>query len=262
MTTTTQYVHGYSAREATRLRDQADTLTTLLHHDTRYAPGSVILEAGCGIGAQTVTLARHSPGARVVAVDRSLESLAVAKQRASAEGVDNVQFIHADLMTFDWPLEAFDHVFLCFVLEHVPDPGALLRRLCAYLKPGGTICAIEGDHGSAFFYPESADARRVIECLVELQARAGGDSCIGRRLFPLLQSVGLEDARVSPRFVYADGSRPELVSGFTLNTFTAMIEGVREAAVSAQLVDAEQFQRGIAGLRRCSESDGVFCYTF
>jgi hypothetical protein len=62
--------------------------------------------------------------------------------------------------------------------------------------------------------------------------------------------------------VYADASRPEWVEGFTRNTFTAMVEGVRERALAAGLVDAETWQRGIAGLRRAAEADGVFCYTF
>src|SRR5512141_211000 len=71
----TAYVHGYSAREAQRLGDQADTLTDLLHGDTIYAAGSLVLEAGCGIGAQTRILARNSPQARFVSVDRAEESL-------------------------------------------------------------------------------------------------------------------------------------------------------------------------------------------
>jgi cyclopropane fatty-acyl-phospholipid synthase-like methyltransferase len=55
------YVHGYSAKENTRLADQATTLTELLHADTRYRAGSLVLEAGCGVGAQTVILAGNSP---------------------------------------------------------------------------------------------------------------------------------------------------------------------------------------------------------
>lgn len=260
--TTQAYVHGYSHDEAARLRDQADTLASLLHHDTRYPPGSLVLEAGCGTGAQTVSLARNNPGIRIVAVDRSRESLAIARQRLLAEEIVNVELIEADLMQSDLGSPLFDHVFVCFVLEHVAQPRALLERLCALTKSGGSICAIEGDHGSAFFHPDSMAARRVIDCLVELQCLAGGDANIGRRLYPLFAGVGLDEVAVSPRFVYADASRPELVSGFTLKTFTAMVDGVRDAALSASLIDPEEFQRGIDALRRCSEPDGVFCYTF
>jgi cyclopropane fatty-acyl-phospholipid synthase-like methyltransferase len=50
------YVHGYDHRENIRLQDQASTLVELLHSDTSYPAGSRVLEAGCGVGAQTVPL--------------------------------------------------------------------------------------------------------------------------------------------------------------------------------------------------------------
>ena len=87
---TTEYVHGYSEKEGGRLVDQATTLTDLLHCDTEYPAGSLVLEAGCGVGAQTVTLARKSPGATFVSVDISPDSLAQAKERVRRAGVANV----------------------------------------------------------------------------------------------------------------------------------------------------------------------------
>ncbi len=54
-----EYVHGYGSIENIRLQDQASTLVELLHSDTAYLPGSKVLEAGCGVGAQTITLARN-----------------------------------------------------------------------------------------------------------------------------------------------------------------------------------------------------------
>jgi hypothetical protein len=62
--------------------------------------------------------------------------------------------------------------------------------------------------------------------------------------------------------VYADSSKPQLVEGFTKNTFTAMIEGVRDSSIAAGLIDAKTFDEGIKGLYRTAEEDGVFCYTF
>ncbi|HOV68277.1 MAG TPA: class I SAM-dependent methyltransferase, partial [Methanoregulaceae archaeon] len=75
------YVHGYSAAEERRLLDQADALATLLHRETRFPPGSLVLEAGCGTGAQTALVAAASPGARLVSVDRSDRSLRAARAR-------------------------------------------------------------------------------------------------------------------------------------------------------------------------------------
>jgi len=62
--------------------------------------------------------------------------------------------------------------------------------------------------------------------------------------------------------VYIDSSKPSLVEGFTKNTFTAMIEGVRQPSVEAGLIDEKSFDDGIKALYRTTETDGVFCYTF
>ncbi len=256
------YVHGYHPRENIRLQDQANALVELLHFDTIYSVGSRVLEAGCGVGAQTVTLARNSPGASITSIDISAESVAQAKHTVEAAGVTNVQFQQADIFNLSFEPESFDHVFVCFVLEHLPKPIEALRILKRLLKVGGTITVIEGDHGSAYFYPDSADAHRAIQCQVELQKRAGGNAMIGRELYPLLRQAGFDAIQVSPRMVYVDSSKPQLVEGFTRNTFTAMIEGVRAAALSARLIESSVFDRGIRDLRRTAELDGVFCYTF
>jgi len=256
------YVHGYTEREHKRLIDQATTLCELLHHDTHYPPGARVLEAGCGVGAQTVTLARNSPGASFISIDMSAQSLEAARNRVRGAAIKNVTFQRADILNLPFTRESFDHVFVCFVLEHLQDPNKALASLLSRLQPGGTLTVIEGDHGSTFFYPDDADARRAIDCLITLQARAGGNALIGRQLFPLLAQTGLRDLKVSPRMVYVDSSRPEWVEGFTRNTFTAMVEGVRDQAIAAGLVDPVAWARGIAGLRHAAESDGVFCYTF
>jgi SAM-dependent methyltransferase len=256
------YVHGYSAREAQRLQDQARTLTELLHSDTAYPEGSTVLEAGCGIGAQTVTLASKSPGARIASIDISETSLAAARKAVEAAGLSNVTFSRADIFELPFASQSFDHVFVCFVLEHLSRPADALEALRGVLKPGGTLTVIEGDHGSAYFHPDSVHARKAIECLVALQARAGGDAAIGRRLYPLLGKAGFEGVRVSPRMVYADGSKPELVEGFTRLTFTAMVEAIRGPALDGGLMTPAGFDQGIADLYRTAEEDGVFCYTF
>jgi SAM-dependent methyltransferase len=256
------YVHGYLPRENERLQDQAGTLVDLLHSDTTYPDGSEVLEAGCGIGAQTITLARRSPQARFTSVDISADSIAEARRMSERAGLANVKFRQADIFALPFETASFDHAFVCFVLEHLSRPVEALVILSRLVKPGGTITVIEGDHGSAYFHPDSAAARAAIECQIELQLRAGGDSRIGRRLYPLMVESGLETVRVSPRMVYVDASRPVLVDGFTRKTFTAMIEGVREPAIAAGLIEPERFDAGVRDLHRTTEADGVFCFTF
>jgi SAM-dependent methyltransferase len=259
---TPDYVHGYQSREMQRLQDQASTLVELLHADTSYPAGSTVLEAGCGVGAQTVTLAARSPDARITSIDVSAASLAEARKAVESIGLTNVTFQQANIFELAFAPRSFDHVFLCFVLEHLAKPVAALAALKRMLKPGGTITVIEGDHGSAYFHPDSGFARRAIQCQVTLQARAGGDSLIGRRLHPLLREAEFGDVQVSPRMVYVDASRPAWVDGFTRKTFTAMIEGVRKPALEAGLMSVADFDRGIADLYRTADDDGVFCYTF
>lgn len=256
------YVHGYNPRENIRLQDQASTLVELLHSDTKYPAGSRVLEAGCGVGAQTITLAKNSPGALITSIDISEVSVEEARRKTAAEGLTNVQCEQADIFNLPYPAESFDHIFICFVLEHLPQPVETLKILKNYLKKNGSITVIEGDHGSAYFYPESEPANQAIQCQVELQRRAGGNAMIGRELYPLLHQAGYHSIHVSPRMVYVDSGKPQLVDGFTKKTFTAMIEGVREQAVKSGLITEQLFDQGIKDLYRTAEPDGVFCYTF
>jgi trans-aconitate methyltransferase len=262
MSSDSEYVHGYSRRESRRLVDQANALAALLHDDTRYPPASLVLEAGCGVGAQTVTLAAHSPAATIVSVDISPGSLSAAREQVLRGGFRSVAFARADLYALPFPPSSFDHVFVCFVLEHLERPKQVLAGLMTVLKPGGTLTVIEGDHGSAYFHPDSPDAKRAIQCLVELQATAGGDALIGRSLYPLLVQAGFASVQVSPRMVYVDASRPDLVLGFTRNTFTAMVEGVRDRALASGMISAPDWEKGITDLYRTAQADGTFCYCF
>jgi SAM-dependent methyltransferase len=256
------YVHGYDPLESTRLQDQARTLADLLHADTSYPPGSSVLEVGCGVGAQTISLARNSPDAKITSIDVSAVSLAQAREKVEAAGLKNVRFRQADLFALPFSADSFDHIFVCFVLEHLARPAEALAILKRVLRLGGTITLVEGDHGSAYFHPQSEAAQAAIDCQVELQRAAGGNALIGRQVYPLLCQAGFESVRVSPRMVYVDASRPDLVEGFTRKTFTAMIEGIREPAINAGLIGPELFDQGIAALYRTAEADGVFCYTF
>ncbi len=256
------YVHGYNDKENRRLQDQANTLVALLHSDTHYQSGSRVLEAGCGVGSQTVTLARNSPDATFLSIDISEDSIRQARKAVARAGFSNVAFGQADIFNLNYKPESFDHVFVCHVLEHLSSPDKALTILKSLLKVGGTITVIEGDHGSAYFYPDSEAARSAIQCQVELQRRAGGNALIGRELYPLLRKAGFNAIHVSPRMVYVDSSKPELVEGFTQNTFTAMIAGVRDAALAAGIVDQDLFDQGIQDLYRTTQADGVFCYTF
>jgi SAM-dependent methyltransferase len=255
------YVHGRSSRESIRLHDQASGLGFLLHEDTRYPTGSTVLEAGCGVGAQTLILARNSPRAHFVSVDISPESLARAEDLITGSGLTNVTFRQADICNLPFEEGTFDHVFVCFTLEHIKDPLVALGNVMKVLRPGGTLTSIEGDHGTAVFYPDTPAAHHVIDCLVTLQRQAGGNALIGRELEHLLSDAGCVDIIVSTRQVYASPGVPQSAEAVK-NIFIAMIEGVREQAIAGGLTDPEVWGRGIRDLYRTTEQGGMFSYTF
>ena len=256
------YVHGYSETEASRLTDQADTLAALLHSTISFPAGSRVLEAGCGIGAQTVHLARNSPHAHFTSIDLSSESLERARQKSVQEGLSNIVFEVADIYRLPYAPGTFTHVFICFVLEHLPDPLRALTGLIHVIGEGGSICAIEGDHGSYYCHPKSPAADHAVQCLIDVQAHKKGNALIGRQLYPLLSGAGFKAVQVTPRMVYVDSSRPDLVEGFTKKTFIAMVEGVKDEAISLGLSNENAWNQGIIDLYRTTREDGTFCYTF
>jgi ubiquinone/menaquinone biosynthesis C-methylase UbiE len=256
------YVHGYSERERVRLQDQAETLTELLHHDTLYPQDSQVLEAGCGVGAQTVILAKKSPSAHFTSIDISQDSIDSARRLIAKEKIANVAFQVADIFNLPFDKESFDHVFVCFTLEHIQNPEKALACLRMFLKKGGSLTVIEGDHGSTYFHPHSIEAMQSVQCLVDIQTGMGGNSLIGRQLYPLMKSAAFTDVTVSPRMVYVDSSKPGLVEGFTKNTFIAMVEAVKKQALESNMIDEETWKKGIRELYRTTETDGTFCYAF
>lgn len=255
-----KYVHGYTRGEKQRLSDQSRTLREILFDDTSYGAGEHVLEVGCGTGAQTDWLVSSNPETQFRSIDIDHSSLMDAKARCKQS--KNVTFSHADCNDLPYSDSQFDHVFICFVLEHLRDPLNALSEAFRILKPGGTITVIEGDHDSVLMHPDNSAARAVIRAQVSVQSRAFGNATIGRRLFPILDTAGFVDLFVSPRIVYADASRPDLVNQFVEKTFTQMIAGVRDRAINQGIISDQKFDLGLRALRRTQESDGVFAYTF
>jgi SAM-dependent methyltransferase len=255
------YVHGHSDRELERLDYQAPKFADLFHHDTRYPPESRVLEVGCGVGAQTVILARNSPCAEFISFDISTESLVKAQNSVVKKGLSDIAFCQADVNDLPFKPDTFDHVFVCFLLEHLPDPLPVLKNLRTLLRPKGTITIIEGDVGSVVFYPDSPDANHVIDCFVNLQRQMGGNPFMGRELRHLMIDAGFSDVTITPRLVYSDLScfgHAEEVK----NIFIAMIDGAGESAITTGLVDKKRWNKGIRDLHRITEQGGMICSTF
>ena len=254
-----EYVHGYAADELERLVGSAATLETLLHSDVTYPAGSLVLEAGCGVGAQTRFLLKRSPGIRLVSMDIAFHSV----QRARHAVGEMARFLQANVYAPPFSHNTFDHIFVCYVLEHLPDPLQALNTLKTLLKRGGAITAIEGDHGSAFFYPETQEGLEVWRCLQRLQLQTSGDGHIGRRLYSLFKESGATDIQITPLPVYCDPSRPEMMEGFADKTIVGMLNGIEHEVLARKMIAPEIWRKGIRDLLNLAASrDGTFMYTF
>jgi SAM-dependent methyltransferase len=98
-----------------------------------------MLLAGCGTGAETLSLAMQLPGLRITAIDLSLASLAYAQRMSGVLGVAGVRFMQADILALGKWDEAFDIVYSSGVLHHLRDPRQGLRALVRRLRPGGLM---------------------------------------------------------------------------------------------------------------------------
>src|SRR5690606_3061107 len=94
-----------------------------------------VLEVGCGTGT---TALRLSPFAEhILATDLSHEMIRIARQKAEAQNVNNVEFRESTLDDAALPLTSFDTVMAFNVLHLVPDVSPALGRIHELLKPGG-----------------------------------------------------------------------------------------------------------------------------
>ena len=96
-----------------------------------------ILVAGCGTGRHAIETARLYRGARILAIDLSLASLAYAMRKAGESGLPNLEFGHADILELGKLGRSFDIIESVGVLHHLSDPLEGWRALISLLRPGG-----------------------------------------------------------------------------------------------------------------------------
>ena len=238
-------------------------LENLLHDGTTYNDSEKVLEAGCGIGAQTRILAKRNKQAQFTSVDISDQSLQQARRTIEGENLTNVRFQKENILDLSFDDESFDHIFVCFVLEHLEKPDSALLELRRVLKTGGTITLIEGDHGSCFWTPKDRDSVEAWNTLINAQAELGHDSLIGRRLYPLLAQAEFRIATVSPRYVYADFSNPILLDGVVNKIIVPMVQSSRDQILSNSWIDKDTWERGLEHLSNVGKiPEGTFFYTW
>ncbi len=208
-------------------------------------------------------LTKRSPGALFTCIDISRESLASAERLKQQPGFANVSFQHASIYELPFEDQTFDHVFVCFVLEHLNEPVIALRQLKRVLKIGGSLTVIEGDHGSCFWHPETPQSMAAWNGLITAQRANGHDPNIGRRLTPLLSEAGLEIESCRPAWLYADRLNPSLRDGMVNHIIVPMVQSAEKQILADKLVPEKIYKEGIADLSQVDKlREGTFFYTW
>jgi SAM-dependent methyltransferase len=140
-----QHKHWDSAavgwKEWSEFNDSADRhISERLVELADVQSGSWVLDVAAGYGEPALTAARKAgPGGRVVATDISAEMLAFGRERAAAAGLGNVEFVHSDASSLNFPRASFDAAVSRWGIVFEPDAEAAAARIRGFLKPGARM---------------------------------------------------------------------------------------------------------------------------
>jgi ubiquinone/menaquinone biosynthesis C-methylase UbiE len=247
----TGYVHGYATPEQERLIAQAEHWRRLIRDGTELAPGTRLLEVGCGVGAVLAVLGQEFPGVRLFGVDIEPKQLEFAGGHLARAGVE-ATLQQADALALPFEDEFFDHVWMMWFLEHVADPPAALREARRVLVPDGAITAIEVDYSTCYASPSTPAVEALIRAMVQGMAAAGWSDA-GTRLPGWLREAGFRDVE--------EGERPFSFEDEELANQSRYAAEVMESAVPAlaELPGAseDELRAGLADLRALSHSQGA-----
>ena len=109
-------------------------------------PGQRVLDVATGIGEPAVSAARRvGPSGHVTATDQSPQMLEIARERAAALGLQNIEFKEMDAETLELPAESFDAALCRYGLMFLPDLQAALNGISRSLTPGGRMATAVWD---------------------------------------------------------------------------------------------------------------------
>ena len=241
---TERYVHGYATEEQQRLIRQAEHWRDdLILSGTTLSPGTRLLEVGCGVGAVLGVLGAAFPGIELAGVDIEERQLDVARMHLAELGL-RADLRRADALELPYEDASFDHVWMMWFLEHVPEPVAALREARRVLVPGGALTAIEVDYNTVW----SSPASDVLDALFVAVARAmdaTGRSDTGTHLAGWIAEAGF--AEVDPGERRLDFVGGELAR--QVDYAASVVASTLAALADVSQTTAAELEAGVAALR-------------
>jgi ubiquinone/menaquinone biosynthesis C-methylase UbiE len=207
-------------------------------------PGWRCLDLCCGVGGITDILSRHAgPTGTVLGADADAAKLAVARDWALANGLQNVTFEHADAFATGLAPASFDLVHCRFALSVIPNGAAILDHMLALVRPGGIVFVQESNARTMECSPPHPAWDRLLAAMIETFARNGADVLLGPRLYAMFVARGLTELRVRPclRALRADDP-------MTMH-LPATVESMREAILALGTFTAGELDELLARLR-------------
>jgi SAM-dependent methyltransferase len=254
-----RYIHGTAPDEQARLSRLNQLLNDAALRELRIRPGDRIVDFGCGMAQLTRAMARQA-GVRAVGLERSAEQIAEALRQARSEGeADLLEIRESDVLGAAVEEASYDLAHARFVLEHVPDPLAVVRAMTRAVRPGGRIVLQDDDHDVLRIWPEPPGLRALWQAYMRTYDRLGNDPIVGRRLVALLHEAGARPVRSTWLFFGACAGE-ESFPAFVENLHS-ILEFAREAIVSAGLLGREEVDETLAQIQRVGKRpDSAFWY--
>lgn len=194
------YIHGTSDDEQRRLSLMNDVLLNEPSlREMQLRGDERIVDFGSGLGQFTRAMARAVPRGSVVGIERDDIQRTRAADLARASGEERLVEWHSgdvlDLQLPDREWGSYDLAHARFVLEHVPDPLAVVRTMVRCVRPGGRIVLADDDHDVMRLYPEPPGFYDLWRAYMRTYDRIGNDPYIGRRLVSLMHQAGAAPVR-------------------------------------------------------------------
>jgi SAM-dependent methyltransferase len=250
------YLHGVEAVEQVRLGRLNELLNGGSLRELALAPGERVVEFGCGLGQFARAMARAvGPEGRVVGIERSVEQIARARELARADGEPGlVEMREGDVLAPPFaPAEwgTFDVAHARFLLEHVPDPLAVVRQMARTVRPGGRVVLEDDDHDRLRLWPEAPGFATLWDAYVRVIHLNDNDPYVGRRLVSLLHLAGTRPRRTAVVFFGGCAGSPELAT--MVENVIGILEGVRDRLLAKSLIAEPDYRRALADLRAWGE---------
>ena len=247
-----EYVHGYGTPEQGRLVQQAEHWRHRLIADgTRLEPGTRLLEVGTGVGAVLAVLGQEFPGIRLTGVDIEPRQLEFARGHLARAGVE-ATLVQADALALPFADESFDHVWMMWLLEHVPDATGALREARRVLVPGGAITAIEVDYSTVRAEPTTPALEALFGAMVHGMAAAGWSDA-GTRLPDWLRTAGFGDVDEGERLFWWTGDDLSRQANYAAD----VVESALDALAQQPGAGEEELRAGLADLRELPNRPGA-----